>query len=284
MGQDFLNSRSAHRSGQIEVLRLRLADKKSDQEGWLDRSVLAFVQMQSIGTSKPPVQGFPAISDIWPNPDPIVSILPRLLPGLASIDAAIPPLLQQPPNLEELTSYVQTLDHFDLLLDTWEEQIPAHWKYTCMENPLLNETVLYPEKIILLPCINIAGIWITYWIARLSVLRSKALLHPLASLAGVLMPSQQAIRSGMLTTVDTICAALPYILGQVKFATGAIENDEPVPVIGAFFSVRVLFICAQIPCLNPVQRYFILQCMSYVGNAKGIRQALLLREKVLERS
>lgn len=282
MGEDHLSSRSPHRRGQLEVLRMRLASNM-DGQTWINRSVLAGVQMQQIGVPIPqshlPPTEIPAIREDVSIQNPALSLLQGLMPKVASLNASTSQLLQPPTNPDLVLWLSQQLQDTYDRLKAWQEHIPQVWRYKTQANPLTTVAEPYPGRVFIHPNMTMAGIWTAFWLAKLSIIRSLMLLPPMA--ADQPITSKLQLRDDVLCTVDCICSSIPYMVGTMWSNNFGGDSFTPAPAIGAFFSTRALFICAQVPGLSQVQMDWILGCMYSIGHNRGVGQALVLREKLL---
>ncbi|CAM1510982.1 Fc.00g084950.m01.CDS01 [Cosmosporella sp. VM-42] len=283
MGEDNLKSGNPHRQGQLEILRLRLS-QKFESDIWINRSVLAGVQMQHIDPSTPPPNYLPtpSVSSRAPLAGPGFILQEGLLHQAASLAASISPLVQSGASIEDITYYTSSLQDLRQRFQTWEDGLPEIWRYKTLPNPLATEEDPFPSTVIILPGICSAGMWMACWLGRLSVLRNMMVLLPHGLKSGITMPPMSELRDEIISISICICSSIPYMLGHVT-SEGATNDQTDAPAIGAFFATRSLHICAQMPVLPEEQVGWILDRMKYIGHEKGIRQALVLRDEVVQK-
>ena len=281
MGEDNLGPRNPHRQGQLEILRLRLS-QEFDSDLWITRSVLAAVHMQHIDPSTPPSTNLPSAAGASSSTPigPDLTLQEVLLPKAAFLGAVVSSLVQKKPCIADVSRYSRELQDLRQQLKTWEDMLPKAWRYKTLPNPLAAREGSFLNVVIILPGICAAGIWMAYWLARLSVLRHILLLLPFGLAAGIPSPSRLEVRNEMLYLAVCICCSIPYMLGHVTAeGDGNVEGDAPA--VGAFFSIRSLHVCAQMSVLSHEQLEWALNRMDYIGHEKGIRQALVLRDEML---
>jgi len=232
--------------------------------------------------------------------DPITQLHPGatlmcgLLPRVNSIRNAVARLFKTQniaERIESVTLHITALENLDRDLETWEDELPEDWRYITTVNTSQRSNDVILATLIILPNINIAGPWIAYWLARLSVLHSIITLVSLQQqLQDVTSSSAETLCDNLWTVTryitSTMCSTVPFLLGQAKTyqADPAACSSGRTPRgagIGAVFATRALFVSAQVDGIPDSLFKWALDTLQFIGAEYGIKQALVLREALL---
>lgn len=279
-------SPSPHQQGQLEVLRARFSSSHvAVGEHWLDRTALATVQMQCINpkeATRSPRVHIPLPNADLPCPaDPPTILQETLLPRVQTVASALADLVQGAPTKQALASQTNQLLCLRQRLREWEASVHEAWRFKIVPkamSPLPEPRNLFSPAHITFPSVSVAGVWLAYWLARLTVLRSLSSILPL-HLASCPPPelSMADVRAEMLNTATFICSSIPAIIG----ADDSGEADSGGQGIGAFFATGALYITAGLPGLPDDQVAWALDKLEFIGRERGIRHALVRREELL---
>ncbi|KAF7562640.1 hypothetical protein G7046_g1476 [Stylonectria norvegica] len=275
MGENNLNSANPHLKGLLNILPLCLS-KNFEGDLWIYRSLLASLQMQYIDPSTPPSVDLPsplpapAGTLLDPGIEPAMVLQEQLLPRAVSLTYRISSSIQQMPRIPNVASHTRDILDLRERFQLWEDGLPNVWRYVNLPVLRTTEDYPFPNFSVGLPSVCNAAIWLAYCLGRLSVLRSMSLLCSHAVEAEALLPSTSKLHNEMLSVANSIFAIIPYLLGHVT-SEGAENRHADGPAIGAFFAIRSLHICSQIPFLPEQQMMWILSRLKYIDYRRATR-------------
>jgi hypothetical protein len=212
-----------------------------------------------------------------------------LLPRLAStINTVASGLAERTPTADEIVRHAGQLLNLHRQLMRWEVSLPERLRYESMPRAVSrqhNHRFAFPPFYILFPSVSVAAIWIAYWLARLSLLRSLTLIlshwHRANGLPSISLPD---IRADMQSVAGSICSSVPHLIGDVDDNGNMNPSaDSQGQGLGALFATRALYMTAQLQCMSDEQVAWILDRMEFIGQEMGIRQALVLREEIMSK-
>ncbi|KAF2835727.1 hypothetical protein M501DRAFT_941481 [Patellaria atrata CBS 101060] len=284
------NSQRPHSQGQMELLRMRGSDQFSTRVGIsMFRMLSAEIHMREIDGNSTPTGGLPMDTSLFQGNSP-PAVFAHLLPEVNHLCSLANALLRESSSL----SVVQT-SIFDVIkslvtahgkLQDWQQSTTGEWKYTRVPFPSeeLDEGTgpIYPQYLLLFEDFQTGGIWTGYWCAHIHLLRtvySCLALVPGKSTTQVAI-TEGEIRSSLLKIVDDVCGAAPYFLGEIN-DKAVIHLGSEAKAVGAMYTTRALYFAGSSPFISSAQKEWVLERLLVIGYAKGIRQALLFRDKIL---
>ncbi|KAH8879226.1 hypothetical protein GQ53DRAFT_844034 [Thozetella sp. PMI_491] len=280
MGLNEPGSLSAHRAGQLELLRLR-SSRKPDGYAWVDRSVLAGARVTAIATPAGDDRAPEADDLTLPNPPaweatPSLTLVSNLLPRVNVICARVLEAYNNPFSGPQLAKEFALLQQLNSDLISWKDTVPESWGYKVYPNITAGPERMFPpflNTLIVVPNIHLFSTWISYWIARLDVARCIATVLPSVVGASVALHGLVEARTVLLENVDNLCAVTPYVLGHVD-DDGRAQPDGTNKIILAFLLTRALYVVSMLPGLPDDRRDWVLDRLRYIGLYRGIGQAL----------
>ncbi|KAL6892165.1 hypothetical protein GGI43DRAFT_387038 [Trichoderma evansii] len=288
MGEDGLTSRSPHRHGQLEFLKTRLSKAKpNDSEKWLNRTVRAGVVMQRIVLHPNEIATATETNllvDTSTLETPSSALRERLLPWVASSGAQVSACLRNPMNVEPMVACLNSLQRLQRALREWEDRLPAEWRPAVISNPQFQDysSGYLPACLVVFPNMSVSGIWTSYYIAQLSVLKSIAAITALGSVASISDLDLMDVQSSLVAVANTICSTVPYMLGQIN-SSGEVIVDGDTRCAKALFITRSLYLAAQVPGLPDLQVQWIQETLEFIGHERGVGQALVVKQDLAVR-
>ncbi|KAF2475644.1 uncharacterized protein BDR25DRAFT_339697 [Lindgomyces ingoldianus] len=178
---------------------------------------------------------------------------------------------------------------------SWPESLPADWKYETLPAPSLSPTETdsdrpFPPKFIIFRDIHQSALWIAYWCSLIALLQTLIKVLPFhQSSSHSPSASLSLLRASLLSTIDDVSAATPYMLGTIS-PRGTLNAFPPIAPhtnnsgLSAFFLMRALHVCnfAEGVELDNRRRKWILDALLKIGYAKGIRLALRSRKRWID--
>ncbi|KAL7900523.1 hypothetical protein HDV64DRAFT_244441 [Trichoderma sp. TUCIM 5745] len=288
MGEDNLASKSPHRQGQLEFLKTRLSKAKpKDDAKWLNRSVRAGVVMQRIllhpnENAAVTEVNFPIDTSTMETPPS--ALRERLLPWAASSGVQVSACLRNPTNVGALMACLQSLQDLQRALQEWEDKLPEEWRPTVIPNSQfqVNSSIYRPAYLTLFPNIVVSSLCTSYYVAKLSVLRSIAAINGLDTMAPISGLNLLDVQSSLVAVVDTICSTVPYNLGQID-SRGEEVVDGDTRCVKVLFLTRSLYLAAQVPGLPDLQVQWIQDTLEFIGHERGVGQALVVKQDLAVR-
>jgi len=176
------------------------------------------------------------------------------------------------------TLYTTQLMHLHYELVRWETSVPDTWRCTVYsEVPAIDRKQGLPafvKEIRTFPSINAIVLWTTFWYTRLDVLQCLYQLD-------ITPPQRLMVENDMELLVDTICSAMPRLIGQPTEVNGAFWQN-PIQFLASIFASGALFSATQVPDLPVEKRTWILQQLEVIGQQRGIGQLLVAHQALME--
>ncbi len=146
------------------------------------------------------------------------------------------------------------------------------------------QTPLYPLRIDTYPTMAVASLWNSVRCVRLHLFRTLYELfsclqqHPV--LPSHTLPTPAVVRANVLTTVNDICASVPYLLGDIdtngalrSFRSTAGDRGKLSNNIALLWSLHKV---CRVPNLEPGLKAWIIRVLERIGTVGEMRQALNL--------
>ncbi|KAL9107148.1 MAG: hypothetical protein Q9227_007928 [Pyrenula ochraceoflavens] len=213
----------------------------------------------------------------------------RLLQGTAQACGAlrywITQLPKEPEDVTELREAVQGATALYTQMIEWQNSLPEEWRYK--ERPVSTKAdqVPFPSKVYLFGDINYGAIWIGFWRSRIHLFQNivEALGH-LPDAEETLKLSHKDLHSGLVATVDDLCASVPYLLCEVdkRGLSKTKTEHQDGKILGAFLLLLGLDAAMAVDDLPRVERRYVLDRLYYIGHSKGIRMALRSRNEWIQ--
>jgi hypothetical protein len=257
----------------LRILQLRLNEGSSDSVG-VTQGAFTSLMLQNVGQmGAPPRVDPPAVSQFPSSLPTATKDLPCQLLGF--ICQAVTICYDTSVAVargDDVAAYTASLVVLNGELVSWEASIPQVWRYSIIPKSatVLDQEQDFPPAILTFPVINTMFLWVSFWMIRMDVLQC---LHKIYTHT----PQSPAVRFEMSLLVDRICAAVPHMTGQTDESTRAGPHD-PVKNLASLFAMRSLFVASQVLDLPAVKKTWMLQQLEFIGQRRGIGQALGLRQ------
>jgi hypothetical protein len=172
----------------------------------------------------------------------------------------------------------------------------AGWPSTLLPEQLPREVELasggispelrFISKLYTFPEIQDGCRWSVYWTSRIQLL--GAINEGLNMVSRTAMRydsplSRDVINLGMQSAADSICSAVPFMIGEVD-PEGRPLVGQRGQALGAYFATRFIHIVNEVPFLPEQQRLWTLDCLLKLGQVWGIGAALQSRAQIIQRS
>lgn len=262
---------SPHQQGMLRILQIRLRHGPYDSFN-ITKAVFINLVLNNIGQRTPAAIIAPAVS-LYPCFPPEVEddmnckYLGMMCQAM-SLRRNIP-AIDAP--YDDVASFVAQVNKLNADILEYESFIPEAWKYSLhTKSTAIGREEEYPQMMLSFPSVNTMILWITFWMTRLEILQCFYQLH-------VITPQSITLTSDMSFLVDLICAAIPHMTGQTV-ALNQVGASETVKHIASLFAMRSLYVAGQVRQSPAIKTRWILQQLEYIGQQKGIGQALELMQ------
>jgi hypothetical protein len=139
----------------------------------------------------------------------------------------------------------------------------------------------FPKSLITFPSLEHGSLWMIYWSSQLYLLRSLVAGLSMASEAVIdYVPAAnpEVMHDRMQAAVDNICDVVPFMLGEVAL-DGDSTGQQSGKALGSYFLTRILDTVNEVTFLPKDQRQWTLDVLSRIGRERGIRGAIVVRDK-----
>ncbi|CAH0053826.1 unnamed protein product [Clonostachys solani] len=287
-----VNGMKPHETGLVQLLRARAPRKpQSEPEAGLLWTIHARLQVRSMDGGKSCADGLDAL-DLTNGPQrPLQSGVNHMYGNVSKFCRDMKLLAKINANgLYSSSSIIQLSSALDLAFETESEL--AAWPSTLPPEQLPRQVELdmspelrFISKLYTFPEIQDGCRWSVYWTSRIQLLGAINEGLDLVSRTGMRYNSplsRQAINLGMQSAADSICSAIPFMLGEVD-PEGRPLVGQRGQALGAYFATRFIHIVNEVPFLPEQQRLWTLGCLLKLGQVWGIGAALQSRAQIIQR-
>ncbi|KAK7219674.1 hypothetical protein V2G26_007677 [Clonostachys chloroleuca] len=290
-----VNAMKPHETGLVQLLRARAPRKpQSEPEAGLLWTIHARLQVRSMDGGKSCADGLDAL-DLANGPQrPLQSGLNHIYSNVSKFCRDMKRLaklnadgLYSSSSLIELTRALDMAFETERELAAWPSTLPPEQ----MPRPVqlvsdeISPELRFISKLYTFPEIQDGCRWSVYWTSRIQLLGAINDGLDLVSGTGKRYNSplsQEAINLGMQSAADSICSAVPFMIGEVD-PEGCPLVGQRGQALGAYFATRFIHIVNEVPFLPEQQRLWTLDCLLKLGQVWGIGAALQSRAQSIRR-
>ncbi|KAK5701513.1 hypothetical protein LTR97_004328 [Elasticomyces elasticus] len=272
MNQDLFQ---AHERGQVA-----LVDERNQAE-WLksDTGVslfqLVYVRhiLNCVATSGEPRMDLGCEEGKLAFPAPCVLGLMRIIRRIAVLrcQAAADPL----GDTKETTISYYIADNavkLDSDMTALRENLPAELDYRSISNLQASrkpsKTLYVPPKTHIFTDLQHASYWHVFFCGRLHVLQTLLQYATYQTIS-----SPEALHTRILSTVDDICASVPFALYEEECSLAFISTEDGGAVAGHYLT-WLLAAASVVESISEPQRRWLLERLVYIGRVHGVQEAL----------
>ncbi|VUC36362.1 unnamed protein product [Clonostachys rosea] len=291
-----VNAMKPHETGLIQLLRAKAPRKpQSEPEAGLLWTIHARLQVRSMDGGKSCADGLDAL-DLSNGPArPLQSGVKHMFGNVSKFCREMKLLTRlNADGLYSSSSIIELSRALDMAFETEREL--AAWPSTLLPEQLPREVELagpdgvcpelkFINRVYAFPELQDACRWAVYWTSRIQLLVAIGEGLDLESRTAMRYESplsREAINRGMQSAADSICSAIPFMIGEVD-SEGCPLIGQRGQALGAYFATRFIHIVNEVPFLSQQQRLWTMDCLLKLGQVWGIGAALQSRTQMIQR-